>query len=172
MAIWLAAEKGAGTGTAGATAGSGKRQLTGVKQLTAGSKDFMSVAVASRTGHMAATTCLYAGLAILIIGRARGWWRYLFLIPAIVMPVMIALARLYRGEHHPTDILASLLFAALWLTAATMLIKPAANGPYRGGRLPRHEDASRSRRAVPGSLTRASAAGPASTNASEQGRTG
>ena len=37
---------------------------------------------------------------------------------------MIALARMYRGEHHPTDILASVLFAALWLTATTGLIKP------------------------------------------------
>ena len=42
-------------------------------------------------------------------------WLYLFLIPAIVMPVTIALARMYRGEHHPTDILASVLFAGLWL---------------------------------------------------------
>jgi len=34
------------------------------------------------------------------------------------------MARMYRGEHHPTDILASVLFAALWLTATTMLVKP------------------------------------------------
>ncbi len=78
------------------------------------------------SGHMAATTCLYAGIAILVIGHARGWWRYLFLIPAVVMPVMIALARMYRGEHHPTDILASVLFAVLWLTATTSLIKPSS----------------------------------------------
>jgi undecaprenyl-diphosphatase len=89
------------------------------------------------SGHMAATTCLYVGIAILVIGYARGWWRYLFLIPATVMPVMIAVARLYRGEHHPTDILASLLFAALWLTATTMLIKPNENALHRAGRFPR-----------------------------------
>jgi undecaprenyl-diphosphatase len=96
------------------------------------------------SGHMAATTCLYVGLAILVIGYARGWWRYLFLIPAIVMPVMIALSRLYRGEHHPTDILASLLFAGLWLTAATMLIKPSEDATSRAGRLPRRLGAGRS----------------------------
>jgi undecaprenyl-diphosphatase len=87
------------------------------------------------SGHEAATTCLYVAIAILVIGHARGWWRYLFLIPAIVMPVMVALSRLYRGEHHPTDILASLLFAGLWLTAATLLIKPNDDGarrPMRG----------------------------------------
>ena len=88
------------------------------------------------SGHMAATTCLYVGIAILVIGHARGWWRYLFLIPAIVMPVMIAVARMYRGEHHPTDILGSLLFAGLWLTATTMLIKPNENALDRAGRLP------------------------------------
>ena len=89
------------------------------------------------SGHMAATTCIYVAIAILVIGHARGWWRYLFLIPAVVMPVMIALARMYRGEHHPTDILASLLFAALWLTAAVWLIKP-----NEGDRRPAHEAAS------------------------------
>jgi undecaprenyl-diphosphatase len=88
------------------------------------------------SGHVAATTCLYVGIAILVIGHARGWWRYLFLIPAIVMPVMVATARLYRGEHHPTDVLASVLFAALWLTATTMLIKPNKDGLDRASRGP------------------------------------
>jgi undecaprenyl-diphosphatase len=105
------------------------------------------------SGHMAATTCLYAGIAILVIGHARGWWRYLFLIPAIVMPVMIAVARMYRGEHHPTDILGSLLFAALWLTATTMLIKPNNDGRDRAGRRPaglhRRKAADRRRETTP-----------------------
>ncbi|HEY6311743.1 MAG TPA: phosphatase PAP2 family protein [Streptosporangiaceae bacterium] len=79
------------------------------------------------SGHEAATCCLYVAMAILVIGHARGWWRWLFLIPAIAMPVLVALSRMYRGEHHPTDILASLLFSALWLTATTLLIKPNAD---------------------------------------------
>jgi undecaprenyl-diphosphatase len=49
---------------------------------------------------------------------------------------MIAVARMYRGEHHPTDILGSLLFAALWLTATTMLIKPNENAFHRPSRMP------------------------------------
>src|SRR5689334_15958477 len=97
------------------------------------------------SGHVAATTCLYVGLAILVIGHARGWWRYLFLIPAVVMPVMIILARLYRGEHHPTDILASLLFAGLWLTATTMFIKPSVDAGSRPGHLLPRKGAGRSR---------------------------
>ena len=80
------------------------------------------------SGHEAATCCLYVAIAILVIGHARGWWRWLFLVPAIAMPVLVALSRMYRGEHHPTDILASLLFSALWLTATSLLIKPNAAG--------------------------------------------
>jgi undecaprenyl-diphosphatase len=78
------------------------------------------------SGHEAATCCLYVAVAILVIGHARGWWRWLFLIPAIAMPILVAISRMYRGEHHPTDILGSLLFSALWLTAATVLIRPNA----------------------------------------------
>jgi undecaprenyl-diphosphatase len=100
------------------------------------------------SGHEAATCCLYVAVAILVIGHARGWWRWLFLIPAIAMPVLVALSRVYRGEHHPTDILASVLFSALWLTATVLLIKP--NG---GGQVP----ALRSRATRSGS-TRAEAA--------------
>jgi undecaprenyl-diphosphatase len=88
------------------------------------------------SGHEAATCCLYAAIAILVIGHARGWWRWLFAIPAVAMPALVALSRVYRGEHHPTDILGSLLFSALWLTATTLLIKPNADGrvsrPERG----------------------------------------
>jgi undecaprenyl-diphosphatase len=84
------------------------------------------------SGHEAATCCLYVVVAILVIGHARGWWRWLFLIPAIAMPVLVAISRMYRGEHHPTDILGSLLFAALWLTAATILIRP--NARWHAGR--------------------------------------
>jgi undecaprenyl-diphosphatase len=52
------------------------------------------------------------------------------------MPVVVAYARMYRGAHHPTDVLASVLFAALWLTATVLLIKPGQVSPGRGGRGP------------------------------------
>jgi MFS family permease len=55
-----------------------------------------------------------AGLFLAVL-----WWRWLFLVPAIAMPVLVALSRMYRGEHHPTDVLGSLILAALWLTAAS-----------------------------------------------------
>jgi len=103
-----------------------KRPRPGVTQL-----DQHLPTSAYPSGHEAATCCLYVAVAILVIGHARGWWRWLFLVPAIAMPVLVALSRMYRGEHHPTDILASLLFAALWLTATVLLIKPNADGQVK-----------------------------------------
>ncbi|MGH3205645.1 MAG: phosphatase PAP2 family protein [Streptosporangiaceae bacterium] len=106
-----------------------KRPRPGVTQL-----DQHLPTSAYPSGHEAATCCLYVAVAILVIGHARGWWRWLFLIPAIAMPVLVALSRMYRGEHHPTDILASVLFAALWLTATVLLIKPNADGRAKAPR--------------------------------------
>jgi undecaprenyl-diphosphatase len=83
------------------------------------------------SGHEAATCCAYAALAILVIGHARGWWRWLTLVPAIAMPVLVALSRMYRGEHHPTDLAGSVVLAALWLTATYLLIKPNIDGAGR-----------------------------------------
>src|SRR5215475_11337428 len=88
------------------------------------------------SGHEAATCCLYAALAILVIGHFRGWWRWLALAPAIAMPVLLAWSRMYRGEHHPTDIAGSVIFAALWLTATYMLIKPNLEVPAVDRRAP------------------------------------
>src|SRR5215472_6412247 len=85
------------------------------------------------SGHEAATCCLYVAVAILVIGHGRGWWRWLFLIPAVAMPVLVAISRMYRGEHHPTDIVGSLLFSALWLTAVTMLVRPSPRARAAGG---------------------------------------
>jgi undecaprenyl-diphosphatase len=81
------------------------------------------------SGHTAAACCLYVGIAILAIGFSRGWWRWLFLIPAVAMPVLVALSRMYRGEHHPTDVLGAMLFGVLWLTTVTLLLKPFAIAP-------------------------------------------
>ena len=96
------------------------------------------------SGHTAATICLYVAIAILVIGHAHGWWRWLLLIPAIAMPVLVATSRMYRGEHHPTDVLGSLLFSALWLTATALLIKP--NEDRRARTRPAATSASRRRR--------------------------
>jgi undecaprenyl-diphosphatase len=76
------------------------------------------------SGHVAATICLYAGIALLVFGHTRSWWRWLALVPAVAMPLLVATARLYRGMHHPTDILGGVLLAIAWTTLVYLAIRP------------------------------------------------
>jgi undecaprenyl-diphosphatase len=68
------------------------------------------------SGHIAATLCLWGSIAILTMPRVKAWWRWIFLALAIVMPAGVALSRMYRGEHHPTDVLGALVLAGCWLS--------------------------------------------------------
>jgi undecaprenyl-diphosphatase len=92
------------------------------------------------SGHVAATILLYASIVVIVWPHTRAWWRWLLAALAVAMPVWIALSRMYRGMHHPTDVLGSVLLAAVWLPAAVWLIRPAlAAHPARrdlGGLLP------------------------------------
>jgi undecaprenyl-diphosphatase len=76
------------------------------------------------SGHIAATLCLWASIAILTMPRVRQWWRWVFLALAIIMPAGVALSRMYRGEHHPTDLLGALLLAGCWLSLLVWTLKP------------------------------------------------
>jgi undecaprenyl-diphosphatase len=76
------------------------------------------------SGHVAATICLYGGIALLVMPRTQRWWRWLFLAAAIAMPVLVALSRMYRGMHHPTDVLGSLLLAMCWVSAVALAVRP------------------------------------------------
>jgi undecaprenyl-diphosphatase len=79
------------------------------------------------SGHVAATLCLYAGIALLVLPRTTAWWRWLTLVPAVAMPILVAAARMYRGMHHPTDILGSLVLAGAWTAVAYLAIRPHAD---------------------------------------------
>ncbi len=82
------------------------------------------------SGHVAATICLYATIALFAITRLRGWWRYLFLVPAVAMPALVAGSRMYRGMHHPTDVVGSMVLAAGWLLTLWVALRP--NGRLAG----------------------------------------
>jgi membrane-associated phospholipid phosphatase len=76
------------------------------------------------SGHIAATLCLWTAIALLTMARIRQWWRWLFLAPAILMPLGVALSRMYRGEHHPTDALGAVLLTAAWVSVLWWSIRP------------------------------------------------
>jgi undecaprenyl-diphosphatase len=76
------------------------------------------------SGHVAATICLYSAIAIIFLPRTRAWWRWLLVAAAVLMPLWVTLSRMYRGMHHPTDIIGAVLLAAGWLTAMVYLVRP------------------------------------------------
>jgi len=72
------------------------------------------------SGHLATALAVYGGIAVLlwvVAPRARSWLWLLLLLPAVV-----ALARLYQGAHHPTDELASALYTTAWMAALVGLL--------------------------------------------------
>jgi undecaprenyl-diphosphatase len=79
------------------------------------------------SGHVAATVCLYGCLAVIVVPRSRHWLRWIALTLAVAMPVLVALSRMYRGEHHPLDVTGGVLLALLWLAATTFALQPNAD---------------------------------------------
>lgn len=61
------------------------------------------------SGHTGAATALVGALVLLVARRVkRRWLRVLLAGLLCLIPVAVALARLYRGEHHPSDVIAGL----------------------------------------------------------------
>jgi diacylglycerol kinase family enzyme/membrane-associated phospholipid phosphatase len=79
------------------------------------------------SGHVGATVCLYAGLAVLVVPRTHGWWRAPFFALAVCMPLVVAASRIYRGAHHPLDVTGGTLLALLWLGVVTFAVRPNAD---------------------------------------------
>jgi undecaprenyl-diphosphatase len=85
------------------------------------------------SGHIAATMCLYTAIALLVVPRVRAWWRWIFVALAVIMPAGVAVSRMYRGMHHPSDVLGAAVLTACWLTLLWFVVRPNADAA-RGNR--------------------------------------
>jgi undecaprenyl-diphosphatase len=70
------------------------------------------------SGHTAAAMVLYGAVAWLI-ARGTGRWQAWLL---LLMPAAVAFARLYRGMHHPSDVVAGFLLGACSLLIAARAV--------------------------------------------------
>lgn len=61
------------------------------------------------SGHVGAALALYGGLAVIAVLRMRGPWRYAVAGSLLLMAPAVALVRLYRGMHYPSDVVGGLL---------------------------------------------------------------
>jgi membrane-associated phospholipid phosphatase len=67
------------------------------------------------SGHVAASIAVYGCLALLLTSRFKNpWLRGVIWAIAIALPIAVGISRMYRGMHHPLDILGG---AAMGLAA-------------------------------------------------------
>ncbi len=72
------------------------------------------------SGHTAASIAVYCGLALLLTSRVTSRaWRYAIWAIAVAIPVFVALSRMYRGMHHPLDVLGG---AAIGVATLALLL--------------------------------------------------
>ena len=88
--------------------------------------DVLPVMASYPSGHVAASIAVFGGLALMITSRWRNrWLAVVCWTVAILLPPAVALARMYRGMHHPTDTLAGLILGVCALLAALLVVRTA-----------------------------------------------
>jgi membrane-associated phospholipid phosphatase len=87
------------------------------------------------SGHTAAATAYYAGTALIIAWHTRHrWLRTLIVVLGVLLPIMVATCRMYRGMHYPTDTGTSFLLGLTLLAIAFWALPLATGSPAAGDR--------------------------------------
>ncbi len=78
------------------------------------------------SGHTAAAIVLYVGLALVLASFLRSAIvQALVWVLAIATPIFVGLSRVYRGLHHPTDVMGSVVLGAGALMFALLACRTA-----------------------------------------------
>jgi undecaprenyl-diphosphatase len=94
------------------------------------------------SGHTSAAVALYCGLALLLAMRTRQTGLRTLCWLLVLVPVCVAVSRLYRGMHHPSDVTASFVNGAL---CVTIMARAILNRDVTWGTRPRPLAASSAR---------------------------
>jgi membrane-associated phospholipid phosphatase len=83
------------------------------------------------SGHVGTATAIVGVLALLLLAHTRT--RPAVLAPLALLPLFVLFSRLYQGAHHPTDVLAALLYTTAWLLVVgrVVLRDPVVQDPRR-----------------------------------------
>jgi membrane-associated phospholipid phosphatase len=75
------------------------------------------------SGHTGAATALFVASALLIAWYVRKRWvKTLAITVLLAVPLLVAYGRLYRGMHHPTDVLVAFLNGLACVAIAAVLV--------------------------------------------------
>jgi undecaprenyl-diphosphatase len=76
------------------------------------------------SGHTAASIAVYCGIALLLTSRIahRGARAAVWTVAALI-PVYVAFSRMYRGMHHPLDVLGGVVIGIAALSALVLVVR-------------------------------------------------
>ncbi len=72
------------------------------------------------SGHVATSIVVYVATAVYLARTVPGARRWVW--PLYLVPLVVVASRLYEGAHHPTDVLASLVLAPLWVAVVARVV--------------------------------------------------
>ena len=76
------------------------------------------------SGHVGASTALYVTFALMATRIERPWLRRVVIAVCLVIPFLVAYARLYRGMHHLSDVLVGAVNGLLCAAMAWHCLRP------------------------------------------------
>lgn len=86
------------------------------------------------SGHTAAATAFYGALAVLLSRASAGRrWGLTAVAVAALIAVGVGFSRVYRGLHHPSDVVAGWLLGGVWLAVVTVLVLHDGSARRGGG---------------------------------------
>jgi len=78
------------------------------------------------SGHTAAAIAIYGGIALLLTSRIKDRAAQVAIwVIAALIPVFVALARMYRGMHHPLDVAGGVVIGIAALSALVLVTRAA-----------------------------------------------
>jgi len=78
------------------------------------------------SGHVAAAAA-YSAIAVVVFWRTRNrWLRSIAVVIAALLPILVGLARLYRGMHYLTDVVMGALLGAASVAVTGLVLQRAA----------------------------------------------
>jgi membrane-associated phospholipid phosphatase len=84
------------------------------------------------SGHTSAAVALYAGLALVLAMHTHRTGLRALCWLLVLVPVGVAVSRLYRGMHHPTDVLASVILGVGALLFGLLAVRTGSAVAERG----------------------------------------
>jgi undecaprenyl-diphosphatase len=77
------------------------------------------------SGHTAAAVAIYGAIAFVLWRRSRHRaWAGVVVALCCAVPVVVGLSRIYRGMHHPTDVVVGAIGGGVWLLLVVAVLLP------------------------------------------------